>query len=317
MEAEFLKDVDHGLSSPYKTLPSKYFYDAKGDELFTQIMDMPEYYLTRAEMEIICQQAQSIAEKLDYSPSEKFEIIELGAGDGQKTKELLRFFIDQNYTFEYIPVDISQNVLDILEANIQKELPEVSIQTQQGDYFKVLDALKTTQHPKLVLFLGSNIGNLKDDKAQKFLEILGQNLNTGDHLLLGVDLIKDKEKVIPAYNDTKGITRDFNLNLLYRINRELDADFDISAFSHQVEYDPEEGIVKSYLQSDKPQKVTIGKTGKKYHFKEGEKIHTEISRKYNDDLIRKITANTKFNWKARFTDQNNLFADYLLVKGDS
>jgi uncharacterized SAM-dependent methyltransferase len=195
-----------------------------------------------------------------------------------------------------------------------KDLPDLKIEPRQGDYFNVLDALKDTPHPKLVLFLGSNIGNLKDDKAQKFLELLSSNLNKGDYLLLGVDLIKSREIVLPAYNDKTGITSNFNLNLLYRINRELDADFDVSAFSHEVEYDPEEGIVKSYLKSKKPQTIRIGKNGKTYQLKKGERIHTEISRKYNDQLIEKITDHTRFDKVAKFTDRKELFADYLLIK---
>lgn len=314
MIKEFLRDVDQGLSSPYKTLPSKYFYDKKGDALFTDIMHMPEYYLTRAEFEILKEQSDAILKQLTFDKNQSFEIIELGAGDGKKTKEFLRFVLQKNCDFEYIPIDISQNVLDILKKSMQKDLPNLKIKTRQGDYFKVLDALKDTTQPKLVLFLGSNIGNLKDDKAQKFLELLSSNLNKGDYLLLGVDLIKPKEIVLPAYNDGSGITSNFNLNLLYRINRELEADFDVSAFTHQVEYDPEEGIVKSYLRSEKPQTVSIGENGKTYHLEKGERIHTEISRKYNDELIDKIKDQTHFDKVAKFTDQKALFADYLLVK---
>ncbi|MEX2589201.1 MAG: L-histidine N(alpha)-methyltransferase, partial [Chitinophagales bacterium] len=220
--ANFIKDVDEGLSKASKTLSSKYFYDKKGDALFVEIMRMPEYYLTRAEFEILQKQAVEITKTLSLNPDTTFEIIELGAGDGEKTKEFIRYLMQENFKFKYMPVDISQNVLGILQNSMLKEFPNLKIAPMQGDYFQVLEGIKHTPHPKLVLFLGSNIGNLKDENAQKFLKQIGQKLSTGDHLLLGVDLIKPAEIVVPAYNDAKGITAAFNLNILERINRELD-----------------------------------------------------------------------------------------------
>ena len=156
MIERFKKDVDKGLSSIPKTLPSKYFYDKKGDELFVQIMHLPEYYLTRAELDIFQNQTQNIIDALQVLPNTYFELIELGAGDGLKTKELLRLLDEQNFNFDFIPIDISQNALDILEHTLKKELPNVSMQTKQGDYFQVLESLKDSHHPKIILFLGSN-----------------------------------------------------------------------------------------------------------------------------------------------------------------
>ncbi|MEX0812034.1 MAG: L-histidine N(alpha)-methyltransferase [Chitinophagales bacterium] len=312
--ANFIKDVDEGLSKASKTLSSKYFYDKKGDALFVEIMRMPEYYLTRAEFEILQKQAVEITKTLSLNPDTTFEIIELGAGDGEKTKEFIRYLMQENFKFKYMPVDISQNVLGILQNSMLKEFPNLKIAPMQGDYFQVLEGIKHTHHPKLVLFLGSNIGNLKDENAQKFLKQIGQKLSTGDHLLLGVDLIKPAEIVVPAYNDAKGITAAFNLNILERINRELDGDFDLSAFHHEVDYTQELGIVKSYLVSNKDQKVYIGQISKSYSFRKGERINTEISRKYNDAMIEKITRDTSFETKAKFTDSKGYFADYILVK---
>ena len=212
----FKKDIEEGLSFSPKTLPSKYFYDEKGDDLFVKIMHCDEYYLTRAELDIFQQQTEQIIRELQLDKNTYFELIELGAGDGLKTKELLKQLVEQNYKFDYLPVDISQNALNILKESVNNELPKVSIKTKQGDYFKVLESLKNTQSPKVVLFLGSSIGNMPDDIAAQFIYNLGANLSHNDKLLLGADIIKSRDIVLPAYNDNQGFTRDFNLNLLKR-----------------------------------------------------------------------------------------------------
>ncbi|MFK7772660.1 MAG: L-histidine N(alpha)-methyltransferase [Saprospiraceae bacterium] len=308
----FKNEVDKGLDSNPKTLPSKYFYDKKGDALFVEIMNLPEYYLTRCEFDIFQKKTQELIEVFGVKRDTYFELIELGAGDGTKTKELLRSLDAQNYSFDYYPIDISPNALDLLEKDLTKELPNVSVQTKQGDYFDVLASLKESKKPKIVLFLGSNIGNMMDDLAAKFIYNLGANLQAGDKLLLGVDLIKANEIVRPAYNDSKGITAKFNLNLLQRINNELGGNFNLDQFIHQPEYDEKEGIAKSYIVSTSNQTVEIKVTGKSYNFTAGEKIHTEIYRKYNDELIEKIIANTDFNLEAKILDSKAYFADYIL-----
>ena len=312
MIEQFKKDVDSGLSASTKSLPSKYFYDKKGDELFVKIMHLPEYYLTRSELEIFTNQTQKTVNALALDPDIYFELIELGAGDGLKTKELLKFLDKQNYTFDFIPIDISQNALDQLENSVKEELPNVSIKKRQGDYFQVLESLKDSHHPKVVLFLGSNIGNMQDEVASDFIYKLGANLSADDKLFLGVDLIKPASIVLPAYDDNKGVTRDFNLNLLNRINRELGGNFDIHKFQHLPEYTEEEGIARSSLMSLKNQKVTISKINKTFEFTKGEKITTEISRKYNDKIINKIIAGTDFFITEKLTDSNNYFSNYIL-----
>ena len=193
MIKQFAKDVDDGLSLPQKKLSSKYFYDEKGDALFVEIMGLPEYYLTRAEMEIFSQQTHKIIENFQLDKSEYFELIELGAGDGTKTKHLLQALSDEGYQFDYMPVDISQNALDLLEQSFAELLPQISVKTKQGDYFNILESLKDSHHPKVVLFLGSNIGNMYDDPVANFIYHLGENLNTGDKLLIGADLIKSAD----------------------------------------------------------------------------------------------------------------------------
>ncbi len=314
MKEQFKKDVDAGLSSEPKSLPSKYFYDKVGDELFVKIMHSPEYYLTRSEFEIFEKQTKKIIEFLELKPDKYFELIELGAGDGTKTKELIKVLDEKNYQFGYFPIDISKDALKNLEQDLSETFPEVTVEKQQGDYFQVLESLKDSNHTKAVLFLGSNIGNLSDTMATKFIYKLGENLNAGDKLLLGVDLIKSAEIVLPAYNDKEGLTREFNLNLLRRINRELDGNFDVNYFIHLPEYIEEGGVAKSYIQSVIDQDVTISEIGKTYHFKKGEKIHTEISRKYNDKIIKEIFSATDFEVIHKLTDSKNYFADYIFKK---
>ena len=247
MKEQFRRDVEKGLNTFPKVLSSKYFYDKKGSALFVEIMHSSEYYLTRAELDIFTNQTQNIIDALGVNQNTYFELIELGAGDGLKTKELLKSLDKQNYEFDYLPVDICEDSLKNLEESINKEYPNISIKRKQGDYFDVLELLKDSCYPKVVLFLGSNLGNMTDSIANEFIHKLGNNLNPNDKLILGLDLIKSKSKIFPAYSDSKGITRDFNLNLLQRINQELDANFEISKFSHQPEYSEKDGIIKSFF----------------------------------------------------------------------
>lgn len=310
----FKKEVKQGLDSNPKTLPSKYFYNKIGDALFVEIMNLPEYYLTRSELDIFQNKTQDLISALQLHTNAHFELIELGAGDGLKTKKLLSALDKQNFAFDYLPIDISSNALSLLNKDLSETLPKVSVKTQQGDYFEILASLKNSNKPKVILFLGSNIGNMKDAMAAEFIYNLGANLKPGDKLLLGVDLIKAKEIVLPAYNDNKGITAKFNLNLLHRMNEELGADFNLENFKHQPEYNEEEGIAKSYIVSTKKQTVTIKAIETIYHFEANEKIHTEISRKYNDTLIEKIIENTDFSLNTKILDSKGYFADYILTR---
>ena len=311
---QFKVDVSDGLNSNPKTLPSKYFYDEIGDDLFVQIMNMPEYYLTRSEMEIFIEKTDELIDQFDIDRSKPFELIELGAGDGTKTIKLLERLLEKDYDFHYNPVDISSNALDGLEERLSAELPNLKVVRQQGDYFNVLSAFKGNQTKKVVLFLGSNIGNMTDKRATEFVYILGSNLVPGDILLLGVDLIKPEDIVLPAYNDARGITAAFNLNLLKRINEELEANFNLDNWSHAPQYSEETGIAESFLRSDVDQEVYIKGIGQDFHFQEGELIHTEVSRKYNDEIIKDIIADTDFYFKDRILDDKKFFADYILVR---
>ncbi len=314
MIEEFLKDVDDGLSADEKSIPSKYFYDKKGDELFVEIMHLPEYYVTNAEYEIFKNQTKDIVDSLNLQKDTYFELIEFGAGDGLKTVELLRFLDNENYNFDYIPIDISQNALNSIKARFEKSIPNVSVKPMLGDYFKVLKLLNNSKDKKVVLFLGSNIGNMDDEMATSFIYKLGSYLNPKDEILLGVDLIKPESIVLPAYNDKQGVTKEFNLNLLRRMNRELEANFQINNFSHQPEYSEVTGIVESFLVSNVEQSVSIKKLNKSFDFKKGEKIHTEISRKYNDNIIQEIISKTDLKVSSKLSDSKGYFTDYILIK---
>jgi dimethylhistidine N-methyltransferase len=279
-----------------------------------QIMALPEYYLTRAEHEIFTQQTQALIDSLGVSPEKHFELIELGAGDGSKTKHLLKELLAQGYQFDYLPIDISGHVLELLANNLLAELPDLSLRAQQGDYFETLQSLKNSDASKVVLFLGSNIGNMPDKQAATFIYNLGANLSAGDRLLLGADLIKPVEVVLPAYNDAQGVTKAFNMNLLHRMNRELGANFVVDQFDHLPEYTEEEGIAKSSIISKVAQDVTIESVGKTYSFTAGEKIHVEISRKYNQQVMESILKDTDFTLAETLTDSQGYFADFVLFR---
>ncbi len=314
MIEQFKKEVDQGLSSNPKTLPSKYFYDEIGDDLFVQIMNMPEYYLTDCELEIFSTKAQELIAAFQLEQGVPFEIIELGAGDGSKTKHLLKALIHAQYDFDYIPIDISQNALDQLQDLLHKMLPTLRVSPRQGDYFGVLESLKSGQKKKIVLFMGSNLGNMPNDRAHQFIYQLGSNLNAGDRLLLGLDIIKDKSIVLPAYHDAQGITKAFNLNLLTRINKELGANFEINQFDHSPEFSEETGAAKSFIKSLQQQQVYISSLNKSYSFEEGELIQTEISQKYNAEILQQVVQGTDFEVTHKIYDSREYFADVILSR---
>lgn len=309
----FLVDVLDGLSHhPQKTLPSKYFYDDKGSELFRSIMALPEYYLTRAEMNIFQNQTSELITTLALDKTIEYNLVELGPGDGTKTIHLLKELLAQGYAYDYLPIDISQHALNGLVSMLSEQVPSLSVKPLQGDYFIKLNTIKSDKRPKIILVLGSNMGNLSDPEAAAFIEQLSANLNPGDKILLGVDLIKPKEIVLPAYNDAQGVTAAFNLNLLDRINRELDANFTLAQFEHRATYEAAEGIARSYLVSNTEQTVRV--YDQLFHFDQGESIHMEISRKYNDTVINEILLNTGIRILSRITDSQQLFADYVLIR---
>lgn len=312
--ATFLRDINDGLSQKPKYISSHYFYDSIGDKLFQQIMDMPEYYLTNSELEIFREQADEIIQSFEINPGEEFELIELGAGDGEKTQHLLQNLLEKDYSFKYIPVDISANSLKVISKRFQNLFPDLKIEPKQGEYFHVLDDLFTSPKPKVILFIGSNLGNMEDEVAKKFLLKIAQHLKTNEKLLLGLDLMKSRDIILPAYNDAAGITRDFNLNLLTRINNELGGNFNLENFEHAPEYSEEEGIAKSFLKSKTQQTVYISALERSFEFEKDELIHTEISRKYNDEILGNLLQNTQLEISQKFLDSQEYFADYIITK---
>lgn len=304
---DFLSDVLEGLKAPNKRLSSKYFYDAKGDELFQKIMHMDEYYLTNKELEIFETKKSGILSAL-YD-GEPFRIIELGAGDGLKTKVLLKFFQEQKIDFTYTPVDISGNVLEILESNLLMEIPGLKIESFQGDYFDALSEISQREGKDVVFFLGSNIGNFVKGEAEIFLRKLNSFLNPKDLLFMGIDLKKDPSIILPAYNDSEGVTTDFNLNLLDRINAELGANFDRRQFLHYPYYNPQNGECRSYLISKIKQTISIA--DEEINFGAWEAIFMEVSKKYNEVQITELATETGFKELATFKDGQEWFADIL------
>ena len=309
LNSTFLNAVLAGFASNPKSISSKYFYDKKGDELFQQIMHMEEYYLTNAEHEIFSSNKTQITDL--FSPDgSAFNLIEFGAGDCYKTKVLLKEIIDKDISFDFVPIDISQNVLDETEQSLADEIPALTFNGVCGDYFDVLHHLKETNGKRnIVLFLGSNIGNFTNSEAHTFLSNIQNQLNPNDLLMIGFDIKKDPSKILKAYNDKAGITRDFNLNLLERINNELEANIDIDTFEHHPTYDPVTGECKSALLSKIEQDIYI--QDQKFHFEAWEPIHTEISRKYSIYEIKALSENSGFEVSLNLFDKEKNFVDSI------
>ena len=313
MEKTFAEEVEEGLSAKQKFISSKYHYDDNGSRIFQEIMAMPEYYLTDCEFEILNMQGKDIYSALGFDGH--FNIIELGAGDGMKTKELLPNLLEIKADFTYVPIDISQEAIDLLVDNMKQALPDLHINPKVGDYFEVMDEVEAQDaSPNLVLFLGSNIGNFKDEWAIDLLEHMHQHMRSGDKLLVGFDLQKNPNVIRNAYDDPHGITKRFNLNVLARINRELDADFELDRFDFYCHYNPENGEVKSYLISLREQDVEIKSIGKMFHFKHDELIWSEMSKKYKLDGIEVLGKKAGFELEKHFLDCKHYFSDTLFEK---
>lgn len=307
----FLDDVIKGLTAKDKFLHSKYFYNESGDKLFQEIMKLPEYYLTRCEMEIFTRQKGEIASELIRQNSD-FDVIELGAGDATKSIHLLKELCKRNRDFTYYPVDISKNVIHYLEAELPKEIPGFKVVGLNGEYLAMLEKAKTaSSKTKVVLFLGSNIGNVPVEQVVDFCTSIRHQLAKGDMFLIGFDLKKDPQMILDAYNDKAGLTRNFNLNLLLRINAELGANFKVENFQHFPVYDPANGTCKSYLVSKANQDVHLD--GKQIHFDEGEAIHTEISQKYSVEETDELARKSGFVPAKHFFDSKHWFLDTLWV----
>jgi L-histidine Nalpha-methyltransferase len=307
---QFLQDVLKGLQSTPKYLQSKYFYDKKGDELFQQIMQCEEYYLTNCEMEIFSTQTSQLA-NIIIDQHQNFDVVELGPGDAVKSLYLLKELVNKNAIDTYFPVDISNNIIDLLQKKLPEQLPQLNIHGLNGEYLSMLtSAKKISDKIKLVLFLGSNIGNIPKEGVNDFCRQLRSQLSAGDMVLMGVDLKKNPKQIRLAYDDSKGYTRQFNLNLLTRINRELDGNFNLPDFEHYATYDPSTGACRSFLVSLKDQQVAIGKNGT-FRFEKNETVFMEISQKYTVEQTDDIANQTGFEPVAHFFDKNKWFTDVI------
>ncbi len=309
--AEFAMHVKEGLTRSQKSLSSKYFYDDAGSELFQQIMNLEEYYLTNCEKEVL---EDHSATMLQIVSDPFLSIIELGAGDGVKSKILLNTFLRYHQKFDYTAIDISAKALEELRIAFNEFEKSFEICLLKGDYLKNLRALKEDiKGRKLVMFLGSNIGNFGPEESIEFLTAIKESLKKGDYFLIGYDLMKDPDVILKAYNDSKGVTSRFNLNLLERINRELGGAFDIHHFEHFPEYDSVRQEARSYIRSLTDQQVTIQHLKTTINFSEGELIHTEISRKYSIDQMEGMAQRSGFKVLANFYDSKKYFCDGLWV----
>jgi dimethylhistidine N-methyltransferase len=299
----FLKDVVTGLSSSPKSLPSKYFYDREGDRLFHHISQQPEYYLTCAEYEILQNQNIQIFSHINIQNG--LRIIEPGAGDGIKTRLLISHLMENSIDIVYQPIDISPNVLDILCNSILQTYPQLCCEPMVGDYSKISGRIAGDNKPRLMLFLGSNIGNYNHDEAVNLLCGFASVLNSGDFFLLGADLVKDPRRILAAYNDGEGVTAQFNYNLLTRINRELGANFVVRNFGHYPVYNPGLQRAESYLISKVAQQVYIEAANQYFHFYEWEPVHTEISRKFTIPGVENLAREAGFSVIANYTGSGN------------
>lgn len=305
---EFAEHVREGLTARPRWLSSRFIYDDAGSKLFAQIMGLPEYYLTRAEYSILEQRsADIVAELPDWAA---FDVVEFGAGDGTKTRLLLAELLRQR-DFRYLPVDISAQALSDIQVNMRKWLPSLEFNSLQAEYFAALDSLKASGRPKLVLFLGSNIGNFSPQQTLVFLRGLKEHLSPGDCLLTGFDLKKDPLRILAAYNDSQGVTQEFNRNLLHRINRELGGQFTPDNFVFYPSYQPESGEMRAFLVSTVTQDVFIEALGESFHFDAWDTIHTEVSRKYSLPGIENLAAESGFELAEHFLDEPGDFVDSL------
>lgn len=306
--ARFRTDVLAGLAARPRRLPSLWLYDEVGSRLFERIAELPEYYLTRCEREILAREAGRIAAPFAGRPC---TVVDLGAGDGDKTRLLLSRLHRSTPALAYAPVDVSVAALRQVVAQAARDWPGLELLPMAAEYADAVRRLQAREPGRalLVLFLGSNIGNLETPAALALLRDLRRALQPGDHALVGFDLLKDREVLRRAYDDREGVTAAFNLNLLTRLNRELGADFDLSAFAHRATFDPVRPAMESWLVSLRRQRVRVA--GRTFVIGEGEAIHTEISCKYRESDIAALAAASGFEERARFLDSRGWFADAL------
>ncbi|MCS6941457.1 MAG: L-histidine N(alpha)-methyltransferase [Geminocystis sp.] len=297
------EDVIRGLTSSPKTLPPKYFYDSRGSELFERICELPEYYLTRTETAILVSVCEEIA-----SITGLCELVELGSGNSQKTRLLLSAYENLGKPWRYIPIDVSRDTLYNSALKLFHDYPLLSILGLVGTYEQALLQLPSPWHRRMLIFLGSTLGNFTPEETEEFFGLVRQVLNPGDYFLLGIDLQKPIDIVEKAYNDSQGITAAFNLNILSHLNWRFEGNFNLALFEHQAIYNHEKHQIEMYLQAVKAHTVVLNKLDLEIAFKGGDRILTEISRKF--DLQNIMATLGKYDLKTvkYWTDKNQWFA---------
>jgi L-histidine Nalpha-methyltransferase len=300
-------EVYDGLTKRPKSLPPKLFYDAKGSELFERITELPEYYLTRTERAILTQHAPEMI----AAAGDDLSLIELGAGTASKTRLLIRAALDRQAKVSFYPIDVSRSALDEALAHLNGDFPGLRVVPVVDDYSRGLGQLSKLPGRKLLLYLGSSIGNFEPMQAGAMLRMIRSSLNPGDALLLGTDMVKPADILVPAYNDAQGVTAAFNKNMLAHINRELDADFNLHHFQHIGLWNPECSRMEMYLESTRPQMVNLRQLSTRIHLDKGERIHTENSYKFTPTIVSAILDMAGFVPEQTWTDEKGWFALHL------
>ncbi len=308
-DRQFAREVDLGLREKPMHLPTRFIYDDEGSRLFEEIMKLPEYYLSRAEREILETYKKTIS---DHFGKDKFNLIEFGAGNGEKTAILLEHLLQDHFDFRYIPIDISKAAIKGLEEKLKKRFHTLEFSGRASDYFEGLKAVKEhSGRRNVVLFMGSNIGNFQKNDQDHFMSKLSECLNKNDLLLIGFDLVKDYEIIRRAYYDKQGMTARFNLNLIHRINRELEGNFKLDKMHYYSAYNPGRQRNEAYLYSTIDQKIHIKATGKDYDLPAFEPINTEYSYKYYLKDIDSMALKYGFKVLQHFSDRQTYFIDSL------
>ena len=307
-DAALRRDVRDGLTQQPKTLPPKWFYDAVGSDLFDQITRLPEYYPTRAEAQILAARAGEIA-----TASRADTLVELGSGTSEKTRALLDALREQGSLRRFIPFDVDPSVLQLAGQAIQQEYPGVEINAVCGDFEEHLGKIPAVGR-RLVAFLGSTLGNLTPGPRAEFLVSVSEMMQPGDTLLLGTDLVKDVDRLVRAYDDSAGVTAQFNRNVLTVVNRELGADFDVPAYEHVAKWNADEERIEMWLRSTRPQRVHIAALNLDVDFADGEEMLTEVSCKFRPtgvDAELEAAGLRRTHW---WTDEAGDFGLSLSVK---
>ena len=310
IEKSFAEEISYSLNQNSKFINPKFFYDKKGSELFESICLLPEYYPTRTEISIL----KKLKHDLPSYLNENINLVELGSGTSVKTRLILDIFTKLQPKTEYFPIDISE-ILTESSEQLLKDYDTLHITGIIDTYEGGLEFLKSYDNKKnLILFLGSSFGNFTPDDGKLFLEKILSTMKSGDLFLIGLDLVKDKNILESAYDDSQGVTAKFNLNVLSRINDELDADFDINNFSHYSIYNENDQRIEMNLKSLVSQSVIIGKSNLSLNLDKGELIHTEYSHKYHVSQIKKLLSDVGFEFKNMWLDDEKHFSLTLVSK---